>query len=84
MSTDVFGGRSRIVASRRLPALLTGFSRFVRAVFASHRAEKELEALPDHYLQDVGVDPRQISHRVEREITRHHLIEMGWRGSPGR
>jgi uncharacterized protein YjiS (DUF1127 family) len=48
-------------------------------VLQSRRAETELNALSDHFLQDIGVDRPDISELVKREIARDSLLGTGWR-----
>jgi uncharacterized protein YjiS (DUF1127 family) len=63
----------------RFPALIAEIPRFIRAVLQSRRAETELNALSDHFLQDIGVGRQDISELVRREIARDSLLGTGWR-----
>ena len=84
MSTEALGGSRRTARLWRLPAAIASAIRFFRAIIDSHRAETELNGLSDRYLHDIGVDRRQISEVVQREIARSQLLDAGWRGSPRR
>ena len=86
MSIDVFGGSGRIAAGWRLPAAVTGFARFLRAILDSDRVQNEVEvdSLSDRYLEDIGVERRQISEQVRRQITHDQLLGTGWRSSSRR
>lgn len=79
MTIETTGGPAAS-AIWRLPRTIAGLVRFVRAVLASHRAEKEISGLSDHHLQDIGVERAQISELVEREVTRRQLLDAGWTG----
>jgi uncharacterized protein YjiS (DUF1127 family) len=59
-----------------IPALFRNF----RQAFQRRQVETELDGLSDRFLRDIGVERGEISQRVEREITRNALADLGWSG----
>jgi uncharacterized protein YjiS (DUF1127 family) len=51
-----------------------------RQAFQRRQVETELDGLSDRFLRDIGVERGEISQRVEREITRNALADLGWSG----
>jgi uncharacterized protein YjiS (DUF1127 family) len=62
----------------RFPSKAAALLQFVRAILKAHRAESELNDLPDRDLRDIGVDRPQIGELVKREIAHDSLLGTGW------
>jgi uncharacterized protein YjiS (DUF1127 family) len=81
MSVETLGGARSAVGGWRLFSGIVAIVRTARAALASHRAMKELDALTDHHLSDIGIERRNIPELIKREIVREQLLGVGWRSS---